>query len=191
MCFGMDEQALAMCDKPDLLEYIAKLHVEADDLREHNVKLTEENEDLNKTLKTRKACNEAMYSQVVYESFHEEQMELKNKEIEKLKAEVDKLKHPVIYNRDMRCSQLDIRVGYSYISECIEGVLPALECDEMDVSALPDVVYQEVAKTIDSAINSFILSRRNLRSDIDEYIYDVVYEEVEKLKEQGLVKEEE
>ena len=148
--------------------------------------LEKEIEDLERTLKTRKSCNEAMYSQVVYASFHEEQMKLKNEEIEKLKAEVDKLKNPVIYDRDMRCSQLDMRIGYSFCHDFFELMFDERDIEESIVEDQEEYVWSEVSKCISNAIENYI---RNPVGEINCHITDEVGECYHKLDTQGCFKE--
>jgi len=148
--------------------------------------LEKEIEDLERTLKTRKSCNEAMYSQVVYASFHEEQMKLKNEEIEKLKAEVDKLKNPVIYDRDMRCSQLDMRIGYSFCHDFFELMFDERDIEESIVEDQEEYVWSEVSKCISNAIENYI---RNPVGEINCHIVDEVGECYHKLDTQGCFKE--
>ena len=148
--------------------------------------LEKEIEDLERTLKTRKSCNEAMYSQVVYASFHEEQMKLKNEEIEKLKAEIDKLKNPVIYDRDMRCSQLDMRIGYSFCHDFFELMFDERDIEESIVEDQEEYVWSEVSKCISNAIENYI---RNPVGEINCHIVDEVGECYHKLDTQGCFKE--
>jgi len=208
-----NEQQLSMCETKDLVEYISELRVEIDELKEqlntifpskteqaviskyqvqrtNNLRtinqLEKEIEDLERTLKTRKSCNEAMYSQVVYASFHEEQMKLKNEEIEKLKAEVDKLKNPVIYDRDMRCSQLDMRIGYSFCHDFFELMFDERDIEESIVKGQEDYVWSEVSRCISNAIENYI---RNPVGEINCHIVDEVGECYHKLDTQGCFKE--
>jgi hypothetical protein len=126
----------------------------------------------------------------------EKEFEYLRTKIEELEKENEKLKNPVIPDRDARCSQLDMRIGYSYVSSCIKEVLPSLYLGEgygepeIDVDNLPEVVYDEVAKTIDGSINAYMFEDPN-ELTIHENIYADVLEKLHELREQGVLEEEE
>ena len=121
---------------------------------------------------------------------HTEFMERNTARIKKLEAEIEKLKNPVIGDRDSRCSQFDIRVGYSYIMECLEGVLLDEELDhfvESDYQEKADFVCEEVARAIDGAINNYIT---NPVGHLEYHILDYVRDKVEVLRDSGHIYEE-
>jgi cob(I)alamin adenosyltransferase len=126
----------------------------------------------------------------------EKEFEYLRTKIEKLEKENERLKNPVIPDRDARCSQFDMRIGYSYVSSCIKEALPSLYLGEgygepeIDVDNLPEVVYDEVAKTIDGSINAYVFEDPN-ELTIHEYIYDDVLQKLQKLREEGVLEEEE
>jgi len=109
---------------------------------------------------------------------------------EKMLNDNKELKNPVIHNRDSRCSQFDIRVGYSYIMECLEGVLLDEELDhfdEYDYQEKADFVCEEVARAIDGAINNYIT---NPVGQLEYHILDYVRDKVTELRDSNHIYEE-
>jgi len=161
-----NEQQLSMCETNELVNYIAELRVKNDDLK---ADIDEAVENHFSDLKLR---------------------ETTWKEWNTLVEENEKLKDPVIHNRDCRCSQFDIKVGHSYIMDCLECVLTEEEYNhfsESDYQEKADFVCEEVARAIDNAINSHI---RNPVREIGAHILDEVSEKVAVLRDSGHIYEE-
>lgn len=181
-----NEQQLSMCETNELVDYIAELRVKNDD---HNKVFDELATDIDKT-GYRINCSHPsdLVSSWVEEAINNiESLEEENK---KLQADIEKLKNPVIHNRDMRCCQFDIRVGYSYIMDCLESVLTEEEYNhfcESDYQEKADFVCEEVARTIDSAINGHIINPVGL---LEYHILDEVGDKVEVLRDSGHIYEE-
>jgi len=119
-----------------------------------------------------------------------ENVALKTKIDMELNREIQQLKNPVIHNRDSRCNQFDIRVGYSYVKECLETILLEEELDhfdESDYQEKADFVCEEVARAIDGAINSYIT---NPVGELQYHILDYVRDKVEVLRDSGHIYEE-
>ena len=175
-----NEQQLSMCETNELVNYIAELRVENDNLKEQledDTRQVHKLFDENEKLKERK--DDAMRL-----------MMLSDKENDKLKKEIEKLKDPVIHNRDSRCCQFDIRVGYSYIMDCLESVLTEEEYNhfcESDYQEKADFVCEQVARAIDSAINSHII---NPVGRLENHIMDEVGDKVAVLRDSGHIYEE-
>lgn len=203
-----NEQQLSMCETNELVDYIAELRVKNDEavenhfsdlklrettwkewntLVEENEKLKERKDEAMRLMKASDKENDELKEQLV-----EKQKELITKcKIDLLKTqEIDKLKDPVIKDRDARCCQFDIRVGYSYIMDCLEGILTEEEYNhfcESDYQEKADFVCEEVARTIDSAINSHII---NPVGQLEYHIVDKVSDKVAVLRDSGHIYEE-
>jgi len=103
---------------------------------------------------------------------------------ENIIKEIEKLKCPVIYNRDMRCSQLDMRIGYSFLHDFFEPYVDGVE--EQIVEDKEEYVWSEVSKCISNAIEGYI---RNPVGEINYHIVDEVGECYTKLDTEGCFKE--
>jgi hypothetical protein len=221
-----NEQQLSMCETNELVDYIAELRVENDNLRndiEDINKLTQFAQDKHKEyMETHSNHIKSLEKEVnkLKQKLVEKQKELitkckidllktqeidklkerkddamrlmmlSDKENDKLKKEIEKLKNPVIHNRDSRCSQFDIKVGYSYIMDCLESVLLEEEYNhfsESDYQEKADFVCEEVARTIDNAINSHII---NPVGKLENHIMDKVGDKVEVLRDSGHIYQE-
>ena len=214
-----NEQQLSMCETKDLVEYISELRVENDDVKEA-VKVIEVLKDASydiqkKNMEALKEKNKKLQAEI---DKLKEQIEaigkLTDKKIDEVVSstpaimklygdiaslittikgkdeEIEKLKNPVIPDRDSRCCQFDIRVGYSYIMDCLESVLLDEELDhfhESDYQEKADFVCEEVARAIDSAINGYI---RNPVGQLEYHIMDKVRDKVEVLRHSGHIYEE-
>jgi hypothetical protein len=119
-----------------------------------------------------------------------ENVALKTKIDMELNREIEQLKNPVIHNRDSRCNQFDIRVGYSFVKDYLDAVLLEEELDhfdECDYQEKADFVCEEVARAIDAAINNYI---PNPVGQLEYHILDYVRDKVEVLRDSGHIYEE-
>jgi hypothetical protein len=109
-------------------------------------------------------------------------------EINKLKAENDKLTNPVINDRDSRCSQFDIRVSHDYITCMLAHYLTDKEREAQDSGNIDEeeqFVYEQLAKTIDNSINECICKPELWDDCPFTHIHEAIGEKVEKLREEG------
>jgi len=109
-------------------------------------------------------------------------------EINKLKAENDKLTNPVINDRDSRCSQFDIRVSHDYITCMLAQYLTDKEREAQDDGNIDEeeqFVYEQLAKTIDNSINECICKPELWDDCPFTHIHEAIGEKVEKLREEG------
>jgi hypothetical protein len=98
-------------------------------------------------------------------------------DIADMKQEINELKCPVIPNRDSRCHQFDVRVGYSYAHDMLGAVLTEEQMEYLeDHSDDLDTVIELVAGQIDKAINTFIL---NPVGEINNHILEYVNNDLE------------
>ena len=166
-----------------------ELDEEHDELKEKWQELKQENEELKEQLNTifPSKTEQAVISKYqVQRTNNLRTINRLKKEIEKLKAEIDKLKNPVIYDRDMRCSQLDMRIGYSFCHDFFELMFDERDIEESIVEDQEEYVWSEVSKCISNAIENYI---RNPVGEINCHIVDEVGECYHKLDTQGCFKE--
>jgi len=106
---------------------------------------------------------------------------------ENIIKEIHKLKCPVIYNRDMRCSQLDMRIGYSFLHDFFEPYVDDVEEKGavLIVEDKEEYVWSEVSKCISNAIEGYI---RNPVGELNYHIVDEVGECYTKLDTEGCFK---
>jgi len=156
-----NEQQLSMCETNELVDYIAELRVEIDELEKEKEELYDE---------------DGIECSLTYRELDEEHDELKEKWL--------KLKNPVIYDRDMRCSQLDMRIGYSFLHDFLEPYVDGIE--EKIIKDKEEYVWSEVSKCISNAIEDYI---RVSDGGINSHILGEVGECYHKLDTQGCFKE--